>query len=133
MAVGTLVRLGHYESSFRRLDADQSQYWNKGETGDRGHPIDPVPPAFRDAIKFGFMQTDDGHVFVRIDRLVLPSPVLFIGGRHGPKGPGPAWSAIDRDTTLNILADTIVANPAFRDQLLRLACDQVGTARIAER
>jgi hypothetical protein len=118
----TLVYLGHYETSFRKLHADQDRYWTKPEIepGHPGKPIDPVPEKFSGGIHFGFMQTDDGHVFVRINRLVLPTPVLFIGGRHGLKGPGPAWSEIDRETTLNILADAIVANPVFRDQLLRL-------------
>jgi hypothetical protein len=122
MPANTLVRLGHYETSFHRLDADQAHYWNKGEVDGEGHSVEPAPPKFEGGIKFGFMQTDEDHVFVRINRLVLPAPVLFIGGRHGPKGPGPAWSEIDRETTLNILADAIVANPAFRDQLIRLAC-----------
>jgi hypothetical protein len=121
MPANTLVRLGHYETSFHLLHADQDRYWNKGEMDGDGHRVEPAPTKFEDGIKFGFMQTDDGHVFVRINRLVLPTPVLFIGGRHGLKGPGPAWSEIDRETTLNILADAIVANPAFRDQLLRLA------------
>lgn len=56
-------------------------------------------------------------------RLVLPAPVLFIGGRHGLQAPSPAWSELDREASLNILADAIVANPAFRDPLLRLATE----------
>jgi hypothetical protein len=124
MAINSLVRLGHYEASFHLLRADQDRYWNKGETGGDGHAVDVAPPKFEGGIQFGFMQTDDGHVFVRINKLVLPTPVLFIGGRHGPKGPGPAWSEIDPEATRNILADAIVANPAFRDQLLKLACEQ---------
>jgi hypothetical protein len=123
MAMNVLVRLGHYETSFQRLHAHQQRYWNKDEIEGDGHPVaEPSSPKFDGAIRFGFMQTDDGHVFVRINRLVLPSPVLFVGGRHGPKGPGPAWSEIDRDTTLNVLADAIVANPGFGDQLTRFAC-----------
>ena len=124
MAINTLVYLGHFETSFYRLHAAQARYWKKGETAGEGHPVDPAPPKFEDGIKFGFMQTDDGHVFVRINKLVLPAPVLLISGRHGPKGPGPAWSEIDPEATRNILADAIVANPAFRDQLIRLACEQ---------
>lgn len=123
MALNTLVRLGHYETSYARLNASQDRYWNKGETSGEGHPI-PAPPAkFDGGIVFGFMQTDHGHVFVRINRLVLPAPVLFIGGRHGLQAPSPAWSELDREASLNILADAIVANPAFRDPLLRLATE----------
>lgn len=118
-----LVYLGHYETSFRKLHADQDRYWTRPETeaGHPGKPIDPVPERFNGGVRFGFMQTNDGFVFVRIDRLVLPTPILFIGERHGPKAPGPSWSAIDADVALNILVDAIVANPGFRDELIRYA------------
>jgi hypothetical protein len=118
----TLVYLGHYETSFGKLHADQGHYWTKPET-EEGHPgkrVVEVPDEFRNGIHFGFMQTCEGFIFVRINRLVLPTPVLFIGVRHGPRAPGPAWSEIDSEVTLNILADTIVANPGFRDELMRL-------------
>lgn len=122
MAINTLVRLGHYASSYRHLHAGQERYWNKGETDGEGHPIEQPPsPKFDRGIRFGFMQTDDSHVFVRINRLVLPSPVLFIGGRHGPQAPGRPWSEIGAEETLNILADAIADNHGFRDELIRLA------------
>lgn len=123
MPANTLVYLGHYETSFRKLNADQDLYWTKakGEEEPPGKHVDPIPEKFRGGTLFGFMQTNDGFIFVRINRLVLPSPVLFIGERHGPKAPGPSWSEIGTETTLNILADAIVANPGFRDELIRLA------------
>jgi len=126
MPTNTLLYLGHYETSFHRLTADQDRYWTiSGRVADdAGAQVEKPPSKFDGGIRFGFMQIAEGHVIVRINQLVLPAPVLFIGERHGPKGPGPAWSEIDRDTTLNILSDTIVANPAFRDQLIRLACKE---------
>jgi hypothetical protein len=122
MATDTLIYLGHYETSFCRLHADQDRYWTKTETeeGHLGKRVDEVPDKYRNGIHFGFMQTSEGFIFVRVNRLVLPTPVLFIGERHGPRAPGPAWSGIDSAVTLNILADAIVANPGFRDELLRL-------------
>jgi len=122
MPANTLVYLGHYETSYRKLHADQDRYWTKPETedGHPGKPVDEVPEKFRDGVQFGFMQTTDGFIFVRINRLVLPTPVLFIGKRHGLQAPGPSWSEIDAEVTLNILADVIVANPGFRDELIRL-------------
>lgn len=122
MAANTLVYLGHYETSFHRLHADQDHYWTKPETeeGHPGKPIDPLPERFQGGVHFGFMQTTIGFMFVRINRLVLPTPVLFIGERHGPAAPGPSSSEIAPEVTLNILADTIVANPGFRDELIRL-------------
>lgn len=124
MPANTLVYLGHYETSFRKLHADQDRYWTKPESeeGHPGKPVDPIPEKFRGGTHFGFMQTSDGFIFVRINRLVLSTPVLFIGERHGPRAPGPSWCEIGTETTLNILADTIVANPGFRDELMRLAC-----------
>ena len=122
MAINTLLYLGHYETSFRRLHPDQDRYWTKTET-EEGHPgkhVDEVPDKFREGVHFGFMQTSEGFIFVRVNRLVLPTPVLFIGERHGPRAPGPAWSEIDSEVTLNILADAIVANSGFRDDLMRL-------------
>ena len=122
MAINTLVYLGHYETSFRKLHADQDHYWTKPETGE-GHPgkhVGEVPVEFRNGVHFGFMQTSQGFIFVRVNRLVLPTPVLFVGERHGPRAPGPAWSEIAPEITLNILADAIVANPGFRDELMRL-------------
>jgi hypothetical protein len=127
MMANTLVYLGHYETSFRKLHADQVRYWTKAET-EEGHPgksVDDVPDKSRGGIHFGFMQTSVGFIFVRVNRLVLPTPVLFIGERHGPKAPGPAWSEIDVDVTLNILADAIVANPGFRDELIRLCLPEL--------
>lgn len=126
MPANTLVYLGHYETSFHRLTAEQDRYWTLKHRGrdDEGTAVEQPPSKFDGGIRFGFMQMTDGHVIVRIDRLVLAVPVLFIGERHGPKGPGPAWSEIPPDATLNILADAIVANPAFRDHLIRLACRQ---------
>jgi hypothetical protein len=122
MPANTLVYLGHYETSFRKLHADQDHYWTKPETqeGHRGKRVDAVPDKCKGGIHFGFMQTNTGFIFVRINRLVLPTPVLFIGERHGPKAPGPSWSEITPEITLNILADAMVANPAFRDELIRL-------------
>lgn len=129
--VSTLIYLGHYETSFRRLHADQDNYWTKSEIeeGDSGKPVDPAPEKFQGGIHFGFMQTSGGFVFVRINRLVLPTPVLFIGERHGPKAPGPSWSEIGADVALNILADAIVANPGFRDELIRMVPSDVRDER----
>jgi hypothetical protein len=126
MSANTLVYLGHYETSFHRLTADQNRYWTIKERGadDAGAAVEQPPDKFDGGLRFGFMQVTDGHVIVRINKLVLPAPVPFIGERHGPKGPGPAWSEIQPEATLNILADAMVANPAFRDQLIRLACKQ---------
>lgn len=126
MPANTLLYLGHYETSFHRLTADQDKYWTTRERGaeDAGAAVEQPPTKFDGGIRFGFMQLADGHVIVRINKLVLPAPVLFIGGRHGPKGPGPAWSEIEPGATLNILADAVVANPAFRDLLIRLACTE---------
>jgi hypothetical protein len=123
MTRNTLVYLGHYQTSFHRLHPMQNRYWKVGDTAPNheGHEVAHPPEEFEDGVHFGFMQTSDGFVFVEIDPLVLSSPVLFIGGRHGPAGPGPSWSKIDEAATLRILADAIVANPAFRDQLIRLA------------
>ncbi|HWZ89283.1 MAG TPA: hypothetical protein VNW92_10545 [Polyangiaceae bacterium] len=68
MGINTLVRLGHYETSYHRLHADQVRFWNKGEPGGEGERVEEPPsPKFDGGIRFGFMQTDDGHVFVRID------------------------------------------------------------------
>jgi hypothetical protein len=80
MPANTLVYLGHYETSFRKLHADQDHYWTKLEIDDGhiGKPVDKVPEKFQGGVHFGFMQTASGFIFVRINRLVLPMPVLFI-------------------------------------------------------
>jgi hypothetical protein len=108
MRSNTLVYLGHYETSFRKLHADQDHYWTKPKTedGDPGKRVNPIPEQFRGGIHFGLMQTAGGFIFVRINRLVLPTPVLFIGERHGPKG---TWSFVVRDQR------------GLRDELIRLA------------
>ena len=56
-------------------------------------------------------------LIVKVDALVPRAPVLFVGGRHGPAAPGPAWSKLDDDVAMNILVDAIVANPEYRDVL----------------
>lgn len=126
MPANTLLYLGHYETSFHRLTADQDRYWTLKDRGrdDKGTVVEQPPSKFDGGLRFGFMQVADAHVIVRVNNLVLPAPVLFVGERHGPKAPGPAWSEIQPEATLNILADAIVANPAFRDHLIRLACRQ---------
>jgi hypothetical protein len=56
---------------------------------------------------------------VKVDDICLQVPVLFIGSRHGPVAPGPAWSQLNDDVAAAILVDVIVANPAYRDLIGR--------------
>jgi hypothetical protein len=113
-----LVYLGYFEGSFPLLHAKQDRYWRKNDNPDEhpGLPVE-VPPKHLSGIRFGFMQTAGGFCFVRIDDLVLRAPVLFIGGRHGPAAPGPAWSELNDDVAAQVLVDSIIANPEYRDAL----------------
>jgi hypothetical protein len=126
MGTNTLVYFGHYLTSFHRLHPLQDRYWkvDEGDPGATGQAIEVPPAKFDGGIHFGFMQMRTGFVIVRIGELVLPTPVLFVGGRHGPAAPGPSWAELDREASLNIIVDAIVANPAFRDHLMALATSQ---------
>lgn len=113
MAKHTLVYYGHFDASFHRLVPDQKRCWKK----DGAEGVVDLPPEEFDGLRFGFMQTVSGYVFTQVDDLLLRAPVLFIGGRHGPKAPGPQWSNLDDEVATRILADAIVANPELRDVL----------------
>ncbi len=114
MATHALVYYGYFGTSFHRLVPKQKHYWRKG--GGRGRVM--LPTKAFDGIQFGFMeQAPKNFLFVQVDDLPLAAPVLFVGGRHGPAGPGPAWSKLDDDVAANILVDVIVANPGCRDIL----------------
>ena len=114
MAAHTLVYYGFYDASFHKLVPGQARAWTKDGAESA---VELPPPDKFDGIKFGFMQRSEGFVIVQVDNLVLRAPVLFVGGRHGPKGPGPQWSNLDDDVATRILVDVIVANAELRDVL----------------
>jgi hypothetical protein len=119
MATHALVYYGWFDHGFRRLHATQDKYWKKDDDPDShpdGRPVERPPERFT-GIQFGFMQISGGHLFIKIDELVLRAPILFIGGRHGPTAPGPAWSELTDEVAARILADAIIANPEYRDLL----------------
>ncbi len=118
MALHTLVYYGYFDPSFPRLHSGQKRCWKKGDKPDSaGDPVE-LPSKTFDGIRFGFMEkAPKFFLIVKVDDLVLRAPVLFVGGRHGPTAPGPAWSKLDDDVAMNILVDAIVTNPEYRDVL----------------
>lgn len=118
MATHTLVYLGFFETSFAKLHPGQSRYWRKDDDVAAPGNVVESPPSHIKGRRFGFMErSGKSFVIVSVDRVVLRAPVLFIGGRHGPKAPGPAWDKLDDDVAMRIIADAIVANPESRDIL----------------
>ncbi|MCC6667228.1 MAG: hypothetical protein IT375_26010 [Polyangiaceae bacterium] len=118
MALHTLVYYGYFDLSFPRLHPGQKRCWKKSaKPNSAGDPVE-LPNQKFDGILFGFMEkAPKFFLIVKVDDLVLRAPVLFVGGRHGPAAPGPAWSKLDDDVAMNILVDAIVANPEYRDVL----------------
>ncbi len=119
MALHTLVYYGYFDHSFPRLHPKQKRCWKKDDdkVESAGDPVEQPPKKFN-GILFGFMEkAPKFFLVVKVDDLVLRAPVLFVGGRHGPASPGPAWSKLDDDVAQNILVDAIVANPEYRDVL----------------
>ena len=103
-----------FDKSFDKLTADQDQYWTKGR--EESAKVEVLGDEYK--FKFGFMQGNPDFFIVKINDLVLRSPVLFIGVRHGPKGPGPGnVNNVNAEAAIHILADAIVANPEYRDAL----------------
>jgi hypothetical protein len=113
MAIHTLNYYGHMDTSFHRLAPNQRLCWLKDGTD--GH-VEALPAGI-DGIEFGVMQGQQDHFFVKAADVILRAPVLFIGGRHGPAAPGPAWPKLDDDVAVRILVDLIVSNPELRDVL----------------
>lgn len=114
----TLVYYGWFDHGFKRLSARQQRYWRKDDDPEReGLEVEFPPQGTRD-FHFGFMETwDKAFLFVKVNQLVLPQPVLFVPGRHGVAAPGPSFPDLGPDAAAAILLDMIVANPALRDAL----------------
>lgn len=113
MATHTLNYYGHMDTSFHRLVPSQDRCWLKDGTERR---VELLPEGI-DGIEFGVMQGAQDHFIVKAAGVVLRAPVLFIGGRHGPNAPGPAWQKLNDDVAQRILADLLVSNPELRDVL----------------
>jgi hypothetical protein len=104
------------------LHAGQDLYWNKPDGSNKKPPHEVAFPDEQfDGYSFGFMEKSETEfLFVSVDRLVLPQPVLLVGKeRHGVAAPGPSFPRLDDDVAANILVDAMLANPALRDALGR--------------
>jgi len=117
----TLVYYGWYDHAVRHLHPEQDRYWRKDDdrSAPASHLVELPPKAKFDGFWFGFLEkAGKEYVYVRVDGVVLPQPVLHIPGRHGVQAPGPSFPNLNDDVAAAILADMIVENPSCRDSLV---------------
>lgn len=115
MATHTLIYLGNFDRNFSPVGTWPETYLTVD--GDE-KPVDE-PAEKVDGIRFGYMQKDgDWFYLVNVEGLRLRAPVLLVPARHSDgKQVGPSASQFQDDGAMCLLADAMVANPEYRDQL----------------
>lgn len=114
MAKHTLIYLGNFDRNFAPTGA-----WPRSYVSGEGKTKVAQPSKGVDGFRFGYMQKDADYFYlVNVEALRLRAPVLLEPARHtGGKGFGPVASLFDDTAAMRLLADAIVANPEYRDQL----------------